>query len=95
MRNLALLPLLFISAPASARKKPTDQPVVQSVPSIDEVVAKEGFVPTPSQSERSVRSSRRRSVGSACRRQRSGCLRRGRCRFLCRRAWSPSRPPVD
>ncbi len=51
MRNLALLSLLFISAPASARKKQDSQPVVQKVPSIEEVVAKEGFVPTPSQSE--------------------------------------------
>jgi hypothetical protein len=51
MRSLALLSLLVLSAPASARRKKGAQPVVQKVPSIDEVVAKEGFVPTPSQSE--------------------------------------------
>ncbi len=51
MRSFALFSLLFLSSPASARKKKETQPVVQKVPSIDEVVAKEGFVPTPSQSE--------------------------------------------
>ncbi len=51
MRNLASLSLLLLSAPASAKKPTGSQPVVQKVPSIEEVVAKEGFVPTPSQSE--------------------------------------------
>ena len=35
MRNYALLSLLLISAPASARRKKVDQPVVQKVPSIE------------------------------------------------------------
>jgi sulfatase modifying factor 1 len=51
MRNYAMLSLLLVSAPASAGRKTVEQPVVQKVPSIEEVVAKEGFVPTPSQSE--------------------------------------------
>ncbi len=51
MRNFASLSLLLLSAPASAKKPSDSQPVVQKVPSIEEVVAKEGFVPTPSQSE--------------------------------------------
>lgn len=51
MRTHALLSLLLLAAPASARRKRAEQPVVQKVPSIEEVVAREGFVPTPSQSE--------------------------------------------
>ncbi len=51
MRVSALLPLLFLASPALAKKKPDNQPVVPKVPSIAEVVEREGFVPTPSQSE--------------------------------------------
>ena len=51
MRRVALLPLVLLTLPADARRDRTSQPVVQKVPSIDEVVAKEGFIPTLSQSE--------------------------------------------
>ena len=51
MRRLALVPLLLLTLPADARRKKDPLPVVQKVPSIEEVVTKEGFVPTPSQSE--------------------------------------------
>ncbi len=51
MRSLALLPLLLLSSPASARRERTSLPMVPKVHSIAEVVAKEVFIPTLSQSE--------------------------------------------
>ena len=51
MRLAVLLSLLCVAVPASARRTKAVAPVVQKVPSIDEVVSGEGFVPTPSQSE--------------------------------------------
>jgi formylglycine-generating enzyme len=51
MRCLALLPLLLLTQPADARRKTVPEPVVSKVPSIEEVVAKEGFTPTLSQSD--------------------------------------------
>ena len=51
MRRIVLLPLLFLTLPADARKKTPSQPLVPKVPSIEEVVTAEGFTPTPSQSD--------------------------------------------
>ena len=51
MRTHLLLPVLVLATPASARKKPDPSDAVPKVPSIEGVIAKEGFVPTPSQSE--------------------------------------------
>ncbi len=51
MRNVALLSLLLLCAPVSAKKPSDSQSFVQRVPSIEEVVRKEGFVPTPSHSD--------------------------------------------
>jgi hypothetical protein len=51
MQRLGLVPLLVLALPASARRRPSAAHVVQRVPSIEEVVEAEGFLPTPSQSE--------------------------------------------
>ena len=47
----ALAILLLVSLPASGARKKRSAPLLQKVPTIQEVVAAEGFVPTPSQSE--------------------------------------------
>jgi len=51
MRTTFLLPFLLAPTSAEARKRGGTLPVAQKVPSIEDVVRDEGFVPTPSQSE--------------------------------------------
>ena len=51
MRRVALVSCLFLSSSSALARGRRVEPVLARVPSIDEVVAKEGFVPTLSQSE--------------------------------------------